>query len=89
MTQIELEVNEQVLVLDIDVLEETHILLLLFVDLHVAVVSHDPPLQPTGRQSIRRNQVEHVLVLELADCGLRVAHDVGLPGLVEQEFLDT
>lgn len=70
--QIELEIDEEVFVFDLREVEKSHIGLFLLVDLRVAVVSHDALIEPTGRQSIGGDQVQHILVRELADSRLRV-----------------
>ena len=51
--QVKLEVNEEVIVLHVTMVEKTHIVLFLLVYLHVAVMSHNPLVQSTCRQSIR------------------------------------
>ena len=61
--EVQLEVNEQITVFHLLMLEQTDVLLLLLVDLHEAVVPHDALVQFRSRQSIGRNQVEHVFVL--------------------------
>lgn len=68
--------------------EQTQVVLFLFVDLHVTVVSHDSLVQAARCQSIGGDEVKHVFVLEFADRGLLVAENVGFPRLVEQELLD-
>ena len=61
--EVQLDIDEQIVVLNLLMLEQTHVLLLLLVDLHVAVVPHDALVQFRSRQSIGGYQVQHVLVL--------------------------
>lgn len=54
-------------------IKEVHVVLLLFVNLIEAVVPDDSLIETTGCQSIGRDQVKHVFILEFAHSGLSVA----------------
>ena len=64
-----------------------HVLLLLLVYLHEAVVPHDTLIETTGCQSICSDQIKHVFILEFAHGGLCVAKNIGRPWFIEQELL--
>ena len=89
LVQVELEVDHEVLVLQPLVLEQAQIGLLLLVDLVVRVVPHDALVETARRQSIRGDQVKHILVLQLAHRRLCVAQDVSRPRLVEEELFNS
>ena len=88
LAEIQLEVDEEVLVLHLAEVEQAQIVLLLLIDLHVAVVPHNSLVQTTGRQSICRDQVKHVFVLEFAHSRLLIAENVCIPRLIEKELFD-
>ena len=86
--QVQLEIDEKLVILDLSVTKEVHVILLFLVYLHVAVMSHNSLIQTTGCQSVISDQIKHVFILELAHCGLCVAQNIGLPWLIEQELFD-
>ena len=53
------------------------------------MVSYDSFIESAGCQSICGDQVQHALVLELADSRLRIAENVRWPWFIEEELLDT
>ena len=84
---VKLEVDEEITVINIHKLKNANVSLLFLIDLPVAVVADDAFVESTGSQSILSDEVEHGLVLELADGGLLVAQNVHIPRLIEQELL--
>ena len=89
VVKVKFEVNEKVTVIDLEEIDHTDILLFLFVDLHIAIMSHDALVQATSSQSIGRDQVQKIFICQLADSGLHVAKNVVFPRLVEQELFNT